>query len=65
MTRRQRHLNKDGLIPAHTMCPFKKNCELADNCSHEGEKHDKDFSCAAARAFDMIAGDACNHCMEE
>jgi len=49
-----RHLNKDGKIPAHTVCPFREKCGLVDGCHHKGETHAVDFSCAAARAFDMI-----------
>ena len=48
-----RWLNKNGLIPAHTICPFKEQCQLADGCHHKGHDHDVPFSCAAARAFDI------------
>jgi hypothetical protein len=52
-----RWLNKDGLIPAHTICPFKESCGLADGCHHKGHNHEIPFSCAAARGFDMVARD--------
>lgn len=49
----------NGLIPAGTVCPFLDKCKFkvhtcpgADN----GVKP-RDFSCAAARLFDMIKGD--------
>ena len=45
----------DGRIPAYTTCPFKDQCEMSHNCYHLGKKHDRPFSCAAARAFDMIS----------
>lgn len=44
----------NGNIPAHTICPFKGECNLASNCHHQGEKHPVPFSCAAARGFDLI-----------
>lgn len=45
-----------GKIPAHTNCPFVGRCPMAENstCHHKGEQHTVDFSCAAARAYDLI-----------
>ena len=42
-----------GLIPAFTVCPFVKECELADDCKHLGKDHKVNYSCAVARGFDM------------
>ena len=43
----------DGRIPAHTVCPFRDACGFA--CSHLGKKHTVAYSCASARAFDLMA----------
>ena len=43
----------NGLIPAFTVCPFVKECELADSCGHLGKDHKINFSCGAARGFDL------------
>ena len=45
----------NGRIPAHAPCPFRERCELfhACECQHKGELHTVDFSCGAARAFDL------------
>ena len=45
----------DGKIPARTICPFRVKCDsaLADACPHLGYNHEKAFSCAIARSFDM------------
>ena len=47
----------DGMIPPHTECPSISKCKLAGTqgqCSHEGEQHEVAFSCALARAFDLM-----------
>ena len=46
----------NGRIPEGTECPFKEQCEFAQNkkCYHRGKDHKCDFSCATARAFDII-----------
>lgn len=46
-----------GKIPAHTECPFKNRCYTTAEegfCKHKGIEHNVDFSCAIARAFDLI-----------
>ena len=43
----------DGLIPKHTECPFKEECGMP-SCIHEGVNHNVDFSCALARAWDIV-----------
>lgn len=46
----------EGLIPANQECPFKSRCEIAQagKCAHLGKNAPKPFSCASARAFDMM-----------
>ena len=48
----------NGKIPAFTECPFRNKCEIAQHgqnrCSHLGLWHSVAFSCASARAFDLI-----------
>lgn len=44
----------NGCIPAHTICPFKASCGLAMSCHHMGLDHTIEFSCASARAGDLI-----------
>ncbi len=46
---------KAGRIPAHTECPFAGDCPIRAKgaCKHLGTRHITEFSCAAARAFDM------------
>jgi hypothetical protein len=46
----------NGKIPAHTVCPYRSQCPFVENntCPHSGEQHTIAFSCAAARAYDMI-----------
>jgi hypothetical protein len=50
-------LLKNGLVPERTVCPFRKECGIAQagTCGHQGEKHGVSYSCAAARSFDLIA----------
>jgi hypothetical protein len=43
----------DGRIPAFTECPYKDKCE-AKVCHHTGTKHKIPFSCAFARAFELL-----------
>lgn len=51
---KKRNLLVDGVIPAHTACPFWDKCSFAltNNCAHLGADHPVDYSCAAARGFD-------------
>lgn len=51
-----KHLNEDGRIPARTECPFKAQCPFAQvgHCHHLGTNHQGEFSCASARAYDMV-----------
>ena len=46
----------DGLIPAHTECPYKSKCAFAikDACWHKGRFHDVAFSCGAARGWALV-----------
>lgn len=52
----------NGLIPAHTACPFKGRCgsDRRGECAHRGEQHThtQPFSCGLARAFDTFSGPA-------
>lgn len=52
-----------GKIPAHTECPFRANCPMAANntCHHKGTEHNRDFSCGAARAYDLIERNEAEH----
>ena len=43
----------NGCIPQGQDCPFKTECGYS-SCKHMGKTHPCDFSCAAARAYDMI-----------
>ena len=46
-----------GAIPAHTTCPFLKECSKGTmKCfvGHQGTEHSVDFSCAIARGFDIL-----------
>jgi len=45
----------DGLIPAHTECPYRTECGgfAKISCIHHGVKHTIDFSCGFARAFEI------------
>jgi hypothetical protein len=46
-----------GKIPVKTVCPFKDRCafQAADQCNIKGGgENTKDFSCAVARAYDLI-----------
>jgi hypothetical protein len=45
----------NGMIPKGTSCPFIGRCDLADDgCLHRGKNHGCEFSCAVARAFEMM-----------
>jgi hypothetical protein len=48
---------EEGLIPPFTICPFENYCNLSRGrgCKHKGAKHDRAFSCGAARGFDLLA----------
>ena len=45
----------NGRIPAGQECPFTSMCSLkaANQCDHKGISHTVDFSCGAARAYDI------------
>jgi len=45
----------EGKIPAYTECHFKNQCPMSadGSCKHRGKAHNVDFSCGAARAFDI------------
>jgi hypothetical protein len=45
-----------GNIPARTDCPFTSSCPMSENktCAHRGVEHQVEFSCAVARAYDLI-----------
>jgi hypothetical protein len=43
-----------GKIPAQTECPFLVECGMSERCHHQGKEHPVAFSCATARAYDMI-----------
>lgn len=46
----------NGLIPAHTICPFRVVCEVAKSgqCHHASQDHTVDFSCGLARGFAQV-----------
>lgn len=52
-----------GRIPAHTECPFRAGCAIAANstCHHKGTEHNVEFSCGAARAYDLIQRNEAEH----
>lgn len=43
-------------IPANTECPFASLCLIKQEgaCKHKGKEHEIPFSCASARAFDLL-----------
>lgn len=47
----------DGKIPANTVCPWKQQCNTAQDgrCHHQGKEHPGPFSCGKARAFELLA----------
>lgn len=45
----------DGKIPAGKACPFLTNCPAKiDKCPTDDKLKEVDYSCAAARAYDLI-----------
>ena len=46
----------NGKIPARTICPFRDKCVIAatGECVHRGEEHQWEFSCGAARGFEIV-----------
>jgi len=46
----------DGNVPARTTCPWRQQCEIAQAgvCHHKGKEHTVPFSCATARAFELV-----------
>ena len=57
--KREKNLFEDGLIPAHTECPFKHTCDInkLGHCDHEGTAHSNDYSCGAFRYFKICERD--------
>lgn len=53
---KKRSLLVEGNIPANTECPFASQCvfKTEGQCKHKGVEHHIPFSCASARAFDLI-----------
>lgn len=51
-----KHILVDGKIPAYTKCPWFQQCHIADwgQCAHRGIEHDRPFSCASARAYQIL-----------
>ena len=48
----------DGCIPANTVCPFWNECEIRmDRCPRPDKVKPHEFSCGAARGFDIIKKD--------
>jgi len=46
---------KEGIIPKFTKCPYHDECCLhLHGCKHKGHHHDVDYSCALARAFELV-----------
>lgn len=51
----------NGMIPAHTECPFRGRCPEADwrpernRCNHTGTEHPVPFSCGIARAYNILS----------
>lgn len=43
----------NGNIPPHTRCRFAETCEVT-NCPHRGILHETEFTCATARALEMV-----------
>lgn len=46
----------NGKIPANTICPFRKECPYSKEgggCGHAGLDHSVEYSCGAARAFNL------------
>lgn len=64
-------LDKNGRIPSYTECPFRGQCEIGESvgpgagqCHHYGKDHCFEFSCASARAFDLLFKDAGKKCVK-
>lgn len=45
----------NGRIPPRTECSFRSECRFArtHTCNHKGKEHNVEFSCGAARWFDL------------
>ncbi|EKD22577.1 MAG: hypothetical protein ACD_84C00042G0005 [uncultured bacterium] len=48
-------LDDDGCVPINHICPFRIVCPSAKSgaCHHLGFNHNKQFSCASARGYDI------------
>lgn len=46
----------DGAIPKHSVCPFRVICDIAKKglCKHRSYEHNMEYSCANARALQII-----------
>ena len=46
----------NGKIPPKVICPFRVKCSTASkgDCKHAGYNHSIEFSCAFARAHDLL-----------
>lgn len=54
-TEKNKSLLVDGKIPAGKACPFLASCPAKiDRCPSDDKLKEVDYSCAAARAYDMI-----------
>lgn len=53
----------NGKIPAHTVCPYRDQCEYAkqNECNHRGVDHTIPFSCGAARLFKIFLREPDNY----
>lgn len=51
----------DGKIPAHMVCPYRRECPYAagelGSCGHQGISHAVPYSCGTARMFKIFKGE--------
>jgi len=57
------NLNPEGRIPVNAECPYAKICKhkRENGCHHYGTDHGFVFSCATARAYDIVLKCDPNH----
>jgi hypothetical protein len=53
MEMKKKSLLVNGLIPAHTECPFCDKCHMIAECNHQGKNHIVEYSCEVAQAMDL------------